>query len=147
MSKESKDSAQKLLSSSQKIVRIAELEELKTDTDRLFDNLGALIVKTTRYSRKNSVRWKKLGRFVKAKNLSGVRAIGRMDDFQFEAKVENDFLKIRFDAFGYEVSVDLKSGAVAGQCSLDILYALSVSPKFFEPVYWQDFYQKASQKG
>ena len=142
-----KKSAEKLLRSSRKIVCALELDELENSVEKLVVDMGALIVKVVHYSKSRSGDWQKIQKFVHEKKLNDQIVLGRVCGCEFEAVVKDNSLEIKFKTFGQRLNINLISGEFTGGNSLDIIYALSISPRIFEPVYWQDFFKKASQKG
>src|SRR3989339_341826 len=146
--KEMERSAKRLMGLlGRKTVNAATLEELENGVDELMIDAGALIIKTMNYSKNRKEDWQKIQKLAQKKKMVDKVALGRVSGCEFEAVVKNNSLEIKFKTFGQRLNINLISGEFTGGNSLDIIYALSISPRIFEPVYWQDFFKKAFQKG
>ena len=128
-----------------KTVNAATLEELENGVDELMIDAGALITKTMNYSKDRKEEWQKIQKLSQKKKMADRVALGRVSGCEFEAVVKDNSLEIKFKTFGQRLNINLISGEFTGGNSLDIIYALSISPRIFEPVYWQGFFKKASQ--
>lgn len=124
----------------------ANLDEIRSDTDRLIAGVGALIVKAMRYSTGRKNAWAEVNCLAKQTRFDGQEMIGRSSGCVFTALIKDNLLAIGFKTFAYKISVNLLTGEIAGNDSFHIFYALSISPVFFEPEYWQRFLEEAVKK-